>query len=205
LSDTFFDTWSGIKNNILLNWVDAFDSKNQAGLALLSDHTTSYAHGTNFPLGLTLQYSGIGLWGRDYSLRGPTDVNYALVPHSGNWEQSAIWAENDAWNEPLLAQSFQPGTTPAATAKSLLSMDRGGWEVPTMRRENGKTYIRLFNASAETARRNLTYDGPASKVELVQLNGDLLREIPVKKDAAGRAGFDLTLPRFGVGTLRITP
>jgi alpha-mannosidase len=76
LEDTFFNTWSGIKNNVLLNWVDVFDATNQVGLALLSDHTTSYAHGTNYPLGLTLQYSGIGLWGRDYSLCGPTEVNY---------------------------------------------------------------------------------------------------------------------------------
>lgn len=74
-----------------------------------------------------------------------------------------------------------------------------------MRRENGKVYIRLFNASKEAAQRNLTYDGPVSKAELVQLNDELLREIPVTKDAVGRVHFDLTLPSFGVGTLRITP
>jgi len=108
LGDTFFNTWSGIKNNVLLNWVDVFDPTNQVGLALLSDHTTSYAHGTNYPLGLTLQYSGVGLWGRDYSLRGPTEVNYALVPHVGNWEQSALWAEDDSWNEPLHTEFCKP-------------------------------------------------------------------------------------------------
>jgi alpha-mannosidase len=205
LANTFFNTWSGIKNNVLLNWVDEFDPTNQVGLALLSDHTTSYTHGTHYPLGLTLQYSGIGLWGRDYSLRGPTEVNYALVPHAGNWEQAALWAEDDGWNEPLQTEFCRSETAPTVARRSLLSFDRDGWEVPTMRLENGKVYIRLFNASQEAAQRKLTYDGPVAKVELVQLNDELLREIPVTKDAAGRVHFELKLPRFGVATLRITP
>lgn len=205
LADTFFNSWSAIKNNILLNWMDVFDPANQAGLALLSDHTTSYAHGTNFPLGLTLQYSGIGLWGRDYSLRGPTDVNYALVPHTGNWEQAALWAEDDQWNEPLHTEFCQSKTVPAVARRSLLSFDRDGWEVPAMRLEDGKVYIRLFNASQEASQRKVTYDGPVVKAELLQLNDELLREVPATKDASGRTHFDLTLPRFGVGTLRITP
>ncbi len=205
LADTFFNTWSGIKNNVLLNWVDVFDPANQTGLALLSDHTTSYVHGPNYPLGLTLQYSGIGLWGRDYFLRGPTEVNYALVPHAGNWEQAALWAEDDGWDEPLHTEFCQLESKPAAAERSLLSFDRDGWEVPAVQLENGKVYIRLFNASREAAQRNLTYDGPVAKVELVQLNNELIREIPATKDITGRAHFDLTLPRFGVGTLRITP
>ena len=205
LGDTFFNTWSGIKNNVLLNWVDVFDSTNQAGMALLSDHTTSYAHGSNFPLGLTLQYSGIGLWGRDYSLRGPTEVKYALQPHVGNWEQAGLWAENDRWNEPLHTEFCQMAAAPEPASRSLLSFDRDGWEVPATRLENGKVYIRLFNASREAATRTLTYDGPVAKAELVQLNDELLREIPVKTDNRGRAHFNLTLPRFGAGTLRITP
>jgi len=205
LTDTFFNTWSGIKNNVLLNWVDVFDARNQIGLALLSDHTTSYAHGANYPLGLTLQYSGIGLWGMDYSLRHPTEVNYALVPHPGNWEQAALWAEDDGWQEPLQAEFCKSETVRTVARRSLLSFDRAGWEVPAMRRENGKVYIRLFNASAEAAQRHLTYDGPVEKVELVRLNDELLRDIPVARDTSGQVHFELTLPCFGVGTLRITP
>jgi len=205
LSDTFFSTWSGIKNNVLLNWVDLFDSTNQVGLEMLSDHTTSYAHGTNHPLGLTLQYSGVGLWGRNYSLRGPTEVNYALAPHAGNWEQAALWAEDDAWNEPLHTAFSKSETAPEFASRSLLSFDRDGWEVPAMRLDNGRVYIRLFNASREAAQRKLTYDGPVAKAELVRLNDELLREIPVTKDVAGRSHFNLTLPPFGIGTLRLTP
>jgi alpha-mannosidase len=154
---------------------------------------------------LTLQYSGIGLWGRNYSLHGPTDVNYALVPHSGDWEEAALWTENDRWNEPLLTEFCKSEIAPSAGSKSLLSFDRGGWEVPTMRLEDGKVYVRLFNPSRETSQHNLIYDGPVAKVELMQLNNELIREIPVTKDAAGKAHFELQLPRFGVDTFRITP
>jgi alpha-mannosidase len=204
LADTFFNTWSGIKNNVLLNWVDVWDSTNKVGLALLSDHTTSFVHGKEYPLGLTLQYSGIGLWGRDYSVHGATAANYAMVPHQGNWQQAALWAEDDGWNEPLQTELFTSEAAPAFARRSLLSFDRDGWEVPAMWLANGKVYIRLFNASGAAARRSLTYDGPVAKVELVQLNDELLRELPVTKDPARRAHFDLTLHRFGVGTLRIT-
>jgi alpha-mannosidase len=85
LTNTFFTSWDGIKNNVVLNWVDVTDTSEKYGLALLTDHTTSYTHGVDFPLGLTLQYSGTGLWGRNYRIAGPTEVHYALIPHSKKW------------------------------------------------------------------------------------------------------------------------
>ena len=56
------------------------DANEDWGLALLTDHTTCYVHGEDHPLGLVLQYSGIGLWGRRYGIAGPTTVRYALLP-----------------------------------------------------------------------------------------------------------------------------
>ena len=80
LEDTFFTRWDRIKNSLMVNWVDVFDAQNNLGLALLTDHTTTYAHGKDFPLALNVQYSGAGLWGRNHTLTGPTTINYALVP-----------------------------------------------------------------------------------------------------------------------------
>lgn len=205
LRDTFFDSWSGIKNNILLNWADVFDAEKQLGMTIITDHTTSYAHGPDDSLGLTLLYSGVGLWGRDYRIHGPTEVTYALVPHAGDWDQAGLCAENNAWNEPFITQFFHSSSKSEATTKSLLAFDQGGWEVPTMRVSDHKLLVRMFNASQQAATRRVTYDGPVSKAELVRLDGELLQEIPTKKDALGRVVFSLTLPPFGVGTLRITP
>ena len=58
-------------------------------LALFADHTTSYSHGKDYPLGLTAQYSGNGLWGPDYKITGPLKMKYAIVPHRGKWDKAA--------------------------------------------------------------------------------------------------------------------
>src|SRR5262249_51796256 len=61
LDNTFYRRWDSIKNNVLLNWVDVTNGDGDYGVALFSDHTTSYAHGCDLPLGLTVQYSGNGI------------------------------------------------------------------------------------------------------------------------------------------------
>jgi alpha-mannosidase len=66
------------------------DGSGGHGLALFSDHTTSYTHGPAFPLGLTNQYAGKGLWGRDYRAEGTTEVRYALTPHAGRCDEAGI-------------------------------------------------------------------------------------------------------------------
>src|SRR5690606_19701818 len=102
LDNTYFGKWSEIKHNVILNWVDVLDAERQQGFTILTDHTTSYVHGKDYPLALTAQYSGLGLWGRDYRITGPLHMSYALIPHEGRWDDAQISARNNAWNEPLL-------------------------------------------------------------------------------------------------------
>jgi alpha-mannosidase len=205
LTNTFFETWSGIKNNVLLHWVDAFDGDAGVGVALLTDHTTSYAHGTNHPLGLTLQYSGVGLWGRDYRIEGPTTVNYALLPHAGDWQTAGLWTASSAWNEPLVARLNPGGTEADANDNSLLTVTNARWEIPATRMSDGKTQVRLFNPSDDGRVKTVFFGAQASRVELVQLNGRVVKELPVRKGSQGRSVFELALPPMGIGTLRITP
>ena len=108
LTNMFFTTWDGIKNNVILHWLDVTDANGEHGLALLTDHTTSYVHGEDHPTGLVLQYSGIWLWGRRYGIAGPTTVRYALIPHGWRWDRAGISAESAAWNEPLMAVLTNP-------------------------------------------------------------------------------------------------
>lgn len=205
LTNTFFENWSAIKNNIILNWVDELDAAQNIGVALLTDHTTSYAHGEDHPLGLDLQYSGGGLWGRDYSIKGPTEVHYALIPHAGDWQQSGLWTQAREWNEPLITQIFSADKMPEDSRESLLTMDGDGWEVPTMRMKDGKIFVRLFNPSRAAGEEKIRYAGKISKAEAVQLNGEVVRELPLQKNKTGGSVFKMDLPPFGIGTLRITP
>lgn len=57
-----FNRWDSIKHNVIVHWVDKVAGDNSCGLALFSDHTTSYVHGEDFPLALNVQYAGKGLW-----------------------------------------------------------------------------------------------------------------------------------------------
>jgi alpha-mannosidase len=204
LTNTFFETWSTIKNNVMLHWVDVFDPGEGAGVALLADHTTSYSHGAGDPLGLTLQYSGIGLWGRNYSIEGPTEVNYALIPHNGDWQAANLWTAGASWNEPLIPRLGHSSPDSGASERILLDLGAAGWEIPAMQSSAGKILVRLFNPSADNGAKTISYGARASKIERVLLNGQALEELPLRTDANGLSVFELALPPRGIGTLRIT-
>ena len=199
LSDTFFTTWSGIKNNIILDWVDATDDSNQYGVALLTDHTTSYAHGTNYPLGLTLQYSGIGLWGRSYRVSTPMNANYALIPHAGRWDEAGIWSESDCWDQPLITSVTH--SIAGASRKSLVSLSGTGWEISAMTRAGKDLLVRFFNAEGNAAPKRITLDGHADLVELVGLDGHEMGRLP-REEKEGKTIVTLSLHRFRVQTVR---
>jgi alpha-mannosidase len=193
LENTFFGTWDSIKHNIILNWVDLVQKDRKYGFAVLSDHTTSYSYGENFPLGLTAQYSGIGLWGPDYRITRPLKMRYAVIPHTGNWDQAAISAESNKWNEPLTA-SFHKGILPAD--KSFLDIDKPGYEITAFKVEGDNILIRFFNADGDGSVRKITFGFPVASVEEVDLNGNTIAGKPVNK-----TGISISMPRFGLKTL----
>jgi len=197
LSNTFFNRWDSIKNNIILNWVDVTDAKNNYGLALFTDHTTSYTHGNGFPLGLTLQYSGNGLFFRNYTINGPSIINYALVPHVGKWDKSHIWTEGTQWNEPLLAEVVN--TIPTDIEKSLIAPVNGsGWEVSSITFEGKDLLVRIFNAEGDGTEKKLYFGIKTDKIESIELNGKVIKVIPCLSEGI----IDWSIPRFGIRTLR---
>lgn len=202
LTNTFFTTWDGIKNNVILHWLDVTDANGEHGLALLTDHTTSYVHGEDHPPGLVLQYSGIGLWGRRYGIAGPTTVRYALIPHGGRWDCAGISAESAAWNEPLLAVLTNPNCRAQAGRKSMLDLADSGWEVTAMTVEGKSLLVRLFNAAGDDRARRLSLDGRAEKVALIELNGDTREPLRPTVGPDGRTLVKIAIPRFGVCTLK---
>jgi alpha-mannosidase len=186
LDNTFYNRWDSIKNNTLLNWVDATDGK--YGIALFSDHTTSYTHGANFPLGLDIQYSGMGLWGRNYTIDGPTTVHYAIVPHAGNWEKGNISMENNKWNEPLLV--FNGNTAEQSV------FEVNGAQVTSVVWEEDAMLVRLFNPSEKSSQAGLSFTQPVNAA-VVELNG--VQRATLNKNKK----IQLELPPFGIRTLKI--
>jgi len=209
LQNTVFNTWDSIKNNIIVNWVDVAQQDDQIGMALLTDHTTSYSHGEDGTLGLTLQYSGMGLWGRNYSINGPSEIKYSLLPHAKRWDQADLWTQSLKWNEPLKLTLTQQAdgsaperSVPAST--SLISLSKKGYEVSAVKKTGKELTFRIFNASGQHAPVTITVDLPAaSSAQLMELDGTAVQRITLTKQPAGKQNFTLTIPEFGLRTIKL--
>lgn len=196
LEDTFFGTWDQIKHNIILHWVDLAEKKGDYGLALFSDHTTSYSHGKDFPLGLTAQYSGGGLWGPDYKITRPLQMKYAIIPHRGKWDKAGVSTSSDCWNEPLLSSYH---TSAEMVDKSFVNLQNTGYQLSAAKVQDGKIMLRLFNAEGNDAARKVTFSLPVSEVEEIDLNGNSLERKNIKT-RSGVTEMTVSMPRFGIKT-----
>ena len=199
LENTFFSTWDSIKNNVMLSWVDVTDKNENYGMALFTDHTTSYVHGKNFPLGFTLQYSGKGLWGRDYILDGPTSVNYSIIPHTGNWKQAGIYTASQQWHEPLIAK--QSGSK-KSDAVSLISFAEKGLQLSSYNFENDHGLMRVFNAESNIKLHTISFGFKIRKAVLVQLNGKEIQELKIA-NTKNKQTVQVNIPPMGFVTIKI--
>jgi len=200
LDNTFFDSWDSIKNNIILDWVDVTDGEEKYGCALFSDHTTTYAHAKDFPLALNVQYSGKGLWGQNYTLKGPTEINYSLLPHKGNWRSARIWKENQRIKEPFKTVTLSE--MPEESEKSFLSVDKSGWILSSVYQKDGDTFIRIFNAEGDENSGRLNFGFDPGQVTLMELNGREIGNLQIKEED-GNFFLKTAMPQFGFRTLKI--
>jgi alpha-mannosidase len=196
LPDTFFDSWDSIKNVVILNWVDVANNDDTYGLAVFTDETTSYDHGPGYPLALTVQYSGPGLFGRDYSITGPTTMDYAILPHAGRWDQAGIWTAGTRYNEPLLVK------VGGAESHSLLRLANSGWEVSSVTVSGADLLVRLFNAQGKDSLQRIYPGFPVKAADLVALDGHIIQSLDIKQDGRDQMYTPITAPRFGIRTIK---
>ena len=202
LENTYFNRWDQIKHNILLNWVDLGSNSQDNSLALFADHTTSYVHGSDHPLALTLQYSGRGLWGRDYTITGPTDISYSLMPHAGQWDGDRIWTKGEIANEPLVT-ALVDAQPDEASQQSYLSIQDNAYELVSMEMKGEDLYIRLFNAQSDEVEKQIIFGGKADQIEWVELSGETAQ---VAQHIANNRATAITanIPRFGIRTIKLS-
>jgi alpha-mannosidase len=203
LENTFYNSWDSIKNNVILNWVDVTDGDGKYGMAMMTDHTTSYTHGRDFPLGLDLQYSGMGLWGLDYKINGPTSINYALIPHAGKWDKSGVWTDGTKWAEPLIA-IVSDSSSEKDQQGSFINIDKPGIEVSSMIFDGDYLLIRLFNAEGDGTSKKITFDVKINKAELVELNGTKKMDLKIIREPGNKTAVEFVVPRFGFRTIKLS-
>jgi len=197
LSNTFYNSWDSIKNNVIDNWVDVTDSENKYGMALFSDHVTSYVHGENFPLALTIQYAGIGLWGRNYYVDSPTYLHYALLPHKGKWNEADINNEVIKWNQPVITSII---TSRNASNTFVESID-SGIAITVMYYRGNDLYIRFVNNASTRTQHNIALNCYADELQFVELNDTVTSTIKFKKNQ--KVNFDCNIPLFGFKTIKL--
>ncbi|WP_221452825.1 glycoside hydrolase family 38 C-terminal domain-containing protein [Mucilaginibacter sp. FT3.2] len=198
LDNTFYTRWDSIKNNVIHTWVDVTGDNDKYGMALLTDHTTSYAHGENFPLGLDIQYSGMGLWGRNYTIDGPTAIHYALIAHTGKWDKAGIWADATQWNEPLIVASGKPTY---ARGRSLIKVDDRDIEITSVQFDGSDMLVRFFNAGPAKQIKAIV-DCNADSAELIELDGRVKHVLPLTRQTATGKASGFSMQKFGIRTVR---
>ena len=197
LKNTFFNRWDSIKNNVILNWVDLYDKQNNQAFCLFTDHTTSYLHGEDYPLGLTVQYSGGGLCGRDYAIKEQTEINYSFLPHRGMWNEAHISFENARRGEPLVAL-YATSDKPSA---SLLSIPDKDLLLSTAYYDGDNLIVRLYNEGTSGMKSFILPFIPAS-VEEINLENEKIKDYSYRKDK-NRQILSFDIPQFGIKTFRI--
>ena len=201
--DTYFQKWDEIKHNIILHWVDIFDEQQKLGMAVLSDHTTAYTHGPDHPPALVMGWGWEGgFWWGKCPLRGTQQVSYALIPHTGAWDEARISRESGCWNEPLLPQIVDGQPDNTAHSRSLVSVSGAGIEIPTLLFQGRNLSVRLFNGEGDATERTISLGVRPLSVDLVELDGRLVRRLEVRPASGGRYEVKLSMPRFGIRTLR---
>ncbi|WP_423128411.1 glycoside hydrolase family 38 C-terminal domain-containing protein [Gaoshiqia sp. Z1-71] len=201
LENTIYTSWDQIKHNVILNWVDAESSSGGYGVALFSDHTTSYIRTEELPIGLTVQYAGKGLWGRNYGVDGPTQLRYALLPHAGNWETAGIEPASAAWNEPLIGRFIHAGNEPDQF--SLLEVTDKNLHVSAVTVDGDDLLVRFYNSS-KNSNQEVCWNCQADVFELVDLNGKVISSLQKNKNRNGDWVTNLNLPQFGFQTVKLT-
>lgn len=200
LEDTFFETWDNIKHNVILNWVDLAGKDGGSSLALFSDHTTSYSYGSGFPLGLTVQMSGGGLWGRDYKISRPSVMRYAIVPHAGEWDSAGIQEESAVWNEPLLCSTENQRKAGAA---SYIDVSGTGYEISAAYMTDNGLVLRLFNASGDGDPVKVKLGFNPGSVSETDLSGNITGT-PAVTRSGKTSEVEVAMPRFGIRTYLIS-
>jgi alpha-mannosidase len=202
LENTFYSSYDSIKHNVILNWVDVSDEANEYGVALFTDHTTSYLHSENLPLGLNVQYAGKALWGRNYRIHGPTHIRYSLLPHAGNWDDAGVEFMSHSWNEKLIGKIIQPGKS--ASERILVECQDPGLLVSSGTMDGDGLSIRVYNSSSATGKYQLNWHCTAEKIYRTDLNGNVLNAIEMKYDKEGNLLTEIELPPFGFQTIKLS-
>lgn len=172
--DTRFNGWDEIKNNILHQYMDFYNPKDNCGIGILCDHITGYSLVENlFSITQAFGYHG-GFWWGYQPLKGTSQIAYSIVTHKGDYEEGCLPVYNERQNEPFVVQ--QLSSKPEAMSSSILCFHDPAFEVVTMLKENDRAMVRIFNNSKTVKSIAYTQNIPGFRGEKTDLRGRVSNE-----------------------------
>lgn len=172
--DTRFNGWDEIKNNLIHQYIDFYDPKEDCGIGILCDHINGYSLVENqFSLTQAFGYHA-GFWWGHQPLKGTTQIGYSIVTHRGDYEEGCLPFFNERKNEPFVVQ--QLAAKPEKESMSVLSFPDPLLEVVTMRKNEETVMVRVFNHSKGEKKIAYTQDIPGFTGRKADLYGSLSEE-----------------------------
>lgn len=205
-ASTNFERWDEIKHNIISNWVDAYDARQNLGLAIFSDRTTAYSFGDGDPLGLILGWGWeAGFWWGRCPLRGEQDSSYSMIPHRGRWNEAQLWQENSANEEPVVAQWMASLPVGISNLRSYLRVSPSQAVLSAVSVNGTSLEVRVFQANDKSGICRLDFGFPVEEAQLIELDGRVAAKLPLHAGAKGAIAVSFEIPKFGLRTVRIAP
>jgi len=169
-------------------------SGNTLLLSLMRSHSIGgYGFGGGFEPGMTSE-SG-------YELGRPLTFNYALVPHSGDWKQAAIYRAGLEFNHPLLARKVAVHGGTLSQRWGLASVSHPNIVLTTCKQgAKNTTIIRVYEASGKAVKgAKLKLYAPVVSAYEVNLLEDTGRKLTVQGNSV-----QFELHPFEIKTFKLT-
>jgi alpha-mannosidase len=125
----------------------------------------------------------------------------AIVPHQGEWDEAGIEHIRAIRNEPL---QYSLHANAALEQQSLLDVANSTHEVVAMYPTPQGIIVRLYNASGDEQPQRIKLSQKFNSIAEVDLNGNIIKEYQPKKLKGEQMQFNISMPRFGFKTLRLT-
>jgi alpha-mannosidase len=191
------------------NWIDYSDG--ERGVALInrgvpgnnvadgklmlslmrSTRLISYGYIGGFEPGVGSD-TGLGI-GKKYTL------DYAVLPHRGNWQDAAPWRAGLELNNPLIAMPVAPHTGELPAKWSLLESSHSNVVVSALKPgRNGMAVLRVYEAAGKPVHNaSVKLRVAISRLQEANLIEDTLRDLETRND-----GFSFDLKPYEIRTFK---
>jgi len=114
-----------------------------------------------------------------------------------------VWQQLARWSDPLVAVAVSSPKADDERRWSLAESSNPNVHLTSLYRDDGQTLLRLFNASRGAGATRLRLAPLIEGAELVELDGRVTEAVPMMSGGGGLNEISVSLPRFGVRTIRL--